>query len=240
MENQRTYVKAKRINAKRVPVDYEVVASRSVSINDYIGKEIERQDRKNILDVQNYVMLHLEEGRPLPGWMEFKVEKNIRKCGLRRGEILADLARSVLSSANIAKSAKRQSIAENTQFSYLRKFRGANLVKLPTNGPGSIRLHNAELYKDSYTRPVGATKTFDAVNGNEYIYMKYINEAGGAQDNQLEDGLNFVTQACFYTETHNDDVIFTFILDGKYGNFKKHIFDEYTNDRVKVVTSDTY
>jgi hypothetical protein len=193
MEKARRESRA-RTAQRRIPTNYRAsdLRKKEIGINEFIESEIERANRNNIDDVQFLVMRHLEEGYPLPEWMEIKIKKNMTRCGLRRGEILADMARSVLSSAQIAKSARRQSVAEQTQFNYLRNFRGINLTKLPTNGPGSIRLHNGEFLRDSYHRPPEATKTLDAVYGSDYVYIKHVNESGGAQDNQVEDGLNFV------------------------------------------------
>jgi hypothetical protein len=211
-----------------------------MKIKEFIEKETVRQDRENIYELQFQVLLHIEEGTPLPEWLEYKINKTTERYGIRRGEILADIVKSRLAAVTVAKTANRQCTAENSQIRYLNDYRGVALTKLPSHGTGSMRLLNGDLYSSVYHKHPEATKTLDAIYRNDYIYIKYVKEAGGAQDNQLNDAFNFVKQANQYVKKHDDEKTFTLILDGEYAESKISTFRNYANNRVRVVTSDSY
>jgi hypothetical protein len=100
-------------------------------------------------------------------------------------------------------------------------------------------MNGAFVYNSSRSN-IEATKTIDAKNGNDFISLKYVQDAGGAQDNQVNDVKKFLEEAIKYTENNKNNYTFTAIVDGEYIESKILELKQFTNDKVKIHTSDTY
>ena len=73
------------------------------------------------------------------------------------------------------------------------------------------------------------------------MYIKYVKQSGGSQDNQIRDAANFVVNANKYVRNNNDNLFFTVVLDGEYGNSKADCLRSLSvHDRVRVTTTDEY
>ena len=96
--------------------------------------------------------------------------------------------------ALLRKNPKRQNVSEKTFFEF------TNLEKLPQTGVNSIR--------------IGNSKAADFKIGEYLGTQKYIKEAGGAQDNQLNDAIFFAKEC----DVINQKCIIC--IDGKYGKDK--------------------
>jgi len=143
-----------------------------------------------------------------------------------------------------AKSASRQCTAEKAQLEYMQYVRGIRIKRLPASGYISLRLQAGEIVKGNVPRTVDSTKTFDAVSDNyhtrDYIYQKFTDGFGGAQDNQAMDAIRFLQAANEYVETHDNKVRFVAILDGSYYKHYQDVFASFRSERVLVETSDSY
>lgn len=211
-----------------------------MNAKSFIKEGLATRDRENVFELQFTLLLYLEEQAPLPKWLAEKIEKRAEETGLRKGEIIASAASNILAATTLAKKANRQTLAEKLQIEYLRDIRGISVNKLPTNGEGSIRLRAGNFVYDSNKAYMGATKTIDATFTQDFIAFKYVNEAGGAQDNQISDVKDFLINAIRYTQKHDNLYTFSAIVDGKYIESKINELKVHTNKRVRVFTSDTY
>lgn len=211
----------------------------------FIKSKITAMDMDNVFELQFTLLLHLEEGASLPEWLENKIKKRMSSYGFKRSEIISEAMVSRLAATTLAKSAQRQRSGELLQIAYLKSTRGLTINKLPDNGEGSIRIKDGEFLYNSAKSDIYATKTIDAKrviggNGYDYISLKYVSDAGGAQDNQIEDVRKFLSAANDYVNKHENNNVFSAIVDGDYIESKIPEFKRLTNDRVRVFTSDSY
>ena len=211
-----------------------------MTAKNFIEKRTVELARENVVDVQFAILCYFEENEPLPEWLDKKVERICNKYGLKRSVVLGSALSNELAATKLAKQPTRQAVGEKGQIEFLKAVKKAKIEKLPDNGYGSIRLKDGKAILDSKRAIPGATKSIDAREGNCFISLKYIKEAGGAQDNQIQDVVKFLENAILYTEKNADDATFKAVLDGDYAESKIKMLLSYTNDRVKVCTSDTY
>lgn len=211
----------------------------TTSVNDYIGQAIVRKDRENLERTKAAAMEFLELGTPLVPKFEEKIDKFCTKYGMSRGQVVASILSDTVAASHFAKSANRQRTAEIAQLRYLQEVRKLNVKPLPSSGNESLRLRNGDLVKGA-PKTTDSTKTIDAVCGNHYLFCKFTQGNGGAQDNQATDVINFLEAARAYTTKHDDKIRFVAILDGTYYDKHRFIFNEYQSDRILVETSDTY
>lgn len=210
-----------------------------MSISNYINDGLINRDRENVDELQFQVLLHLEEGVPLSKELENKIQNLGNRFGFTRMQILTSIVSDQVAATKLAKSSTRQGLAEHLQIKYLREVRGFNINKLADNGIGSVRIYNGNFVLNSFYVHPGATKSIDALIGRDYISLKYVNESGGAQDNQIEDVKKFLVEACKYVKNRKNKS-FTAIVDGAYIESKMSMLNIYTNDMVRVFNSDTY
>jgi hypothetical protein len=211
----------------------------SISVNEHIEQVIIRKDRENLEHTKASAMEHLELGTPLVDKFEEKIGKFCARYNMLRGQVIGSILSDSVAASKFAKSANRQRTAEIAQFSYLREVRKLNVKPLPSCGKESIRLRNGDLVY-SAPKTVDATKTLDATCGNDFLFCKYTQGSGGAQDNQATDVINFLEAAREYVAKHDDKVRFVAILDGTYYDKRRFIFTDYQTDRILVETSDSY
>lgn len=118
------------------------------------------------------------------------------------------------------KSPTRQNIFEPLQLAILERYFGFE-----------IKRFNKSKFKDS--------KTFDGIHDNITFQCKYINESGGAQDNQFNDLISF--------NVKQDRFINYLVISGEYGiakmntYLKNHNLEENTNviilnEDVKIIS----
>jgi hypothetical protein len=211
----------------------------TTSVNDYIGQAIVRKDRENLERTKATAMEFLELGTPLVPKFEEKIDKFCVKYNMSRGQVIASILSDTVAAAHFAKSANRQRTAEIAQLQYLKEVRKFNIKPLPSSGNESFRIRNGDLVKGA-PKTVDSTKTIDAICGNDYIFCKFTQGNGGAQDNQATDVINFLEAATSYVAKHNDKIRFVAILDGTYYDKHRFIFNEYQSERILVETSDSY
>lgn len=211
-----------------------------IDAKEFIKSKLTVGDRDNLFNVQFLLLCYLEEGDPLPKWLEYKIGKLIEKFGFKRAEIVAAALSNQLAATTLSKSAKRQNTPEQAQIEYLNELHNHNIEKLPDNGNGSIRIMDGEFVYDQSRANMSGTKTIDAKEGNTYISFKYTEEAGGSQDSQIVDIKDFLLAANEYVSKHNNDNTFVAIVDGAYIESKITVLRTFAGHKVRVCTSNSY
>ena len=210
----------------------------------YVKDKIQEKDLENLAKTKLAVMQHLEDGTPLVRNFENKIRTYCKKYDLTRSTVLASILSDDIAASVFAKSASRQRTAEKAQLEYMQLERGVRVERLPSTGYNSLRLQAGEIVKGNMPKTVDSTKTFDAISDNhhtiDYLYQKFTDGFGGAQDNQAMDASRFLESARDYVETHDDRIRFVAILDGSYYIRHWNVFTSYGSSRILVETSDSY
>ncbi len=204
-----------------------------------IKRELDKRDLDNAEETQFAALLFVENREDLPRWLEEKILKRCKKYGFRFGEVAGAIASSPVIAAEYAKSAKRQGVAEKVQFGVLNK-NGLKIEKLPSSGPGAVRILDGDLVYGSLGATDRATKALDGRRANDWVSVKFTEDNGGSQDNQRLDILNFVDSANAYIAKHSNNYRFVAMLDGDYYRKNWRILKQYVNGRVLIETTDSY
>jgi len=216
----------------------------NMDVITYVKNTIQEKDLENLAKTKLTVMQHLEEGTPLVRNFEKKIRTYCKKYDLTRSTVLASILSDDIAASVFAKSASRQRTAEKAQLKYMQFERGVRVERLPSTGYNSIRIQEGELVAGNIAKTIGSTKTMDAVSDNhhtiDYLYQKFTDGFGGAQDNQAMDAVRFLESAQEYVDTHDDRIRFVAILDGSYYIRHWDVFASYGTGRVMVETSDSY
>jgi hypothetical protein len=215
-----------------------------MDVVSFIKAKIQEKDMENLIKTKTSVLDHLENGTPLVRNFETKINTYATKYSLTRSAVLASILSDDIAASVFAKAASRQRTAEKAQLEYMQHVRGIRVERLPSTGYNSVRIQEGELVKGNVPRVVGSTKSMDAISDNhhtiDYLYQKFTDGFGGAQDNQAMDAIRFLDAAYDYTTTHDDRIRFVAVLDGGYYVRHWNVFEGYADDRVMVETSDTY
>ena len=215
-----------------------------MDVISYVKDRIREKDLENLVKTKTAVLDHLENGTPLVRNFEKKIRTYCEKYSLTRSAVIASILSDDIAASVFAKTASRQCTAERAQLRYMQYERGVRVERLPGSGYNSLRLQGGEIVKGNVARTTDSTKTFDAVSDNhhtiDYLYQKFTDGFGGAQDNQAMDAIRFLEAANEYVETHNDRIRFVAILDGIYYARHWDVFASFGSDRVLVETSDSY
>ena len=215
-----------------------------MDVISYVKDRIQEKDLENLAKTKAAVLDHLENGTPLVANFEKKIRTYCNKYNLNRSTVVASILSDDIAALVFAKTASRQCTAERAQLKYMQYERGIRVERLPASGYNSLRLQDGEIVAGNIPRTVSSTKTFDAISDNhhtvDYIYQKFTNSFGGAQDNQAMDAIRFLEAAQEYVDTHDNRVRFVAILDGIYYARHWDLFASFGSDRVLVETSDSY
>lgn len=180
----------------------------NISYEEYIKKtklEIRRYNvQQLVLDI---------EKRPIPKYLETKLKNNLE---LYKGILYPDNIDTVLKLAEYLKNNKvglrgfekdpgRQNLDEKLQLEFYSKKNNIPIKTLNKSGDASLCFDKDRIIICSIKQAnFKKTKTFDAVlnkNGiTYYILAKHTEEAGGAQDNQINDLIDQIEYAIKYYE----------------------------------------
>lgn len=154
---------------------------------------------------------------PVEGWLDFKVKSFCVTFEFNYDAILNLLRQNVYFAAHFIKDPGRQNFYENQALIYLRSHSIFDkVVKLPASGNDSLLIINGRLLRRKEIQNADNNKTIDfhaIINDiNLYIAHKYTAEAGGAQDLQYNDLINFINQANPYI----GNAYFIALADGSY------------------------
>lgn len=215
-----------------------------MNVISFVKEQIRVKDLANLQKTKLSMLEHLECGINLVPKFEKKIRTYAEKYSLTRSAVVASILSDDIAASVFAKSASRQRTAEKAQLEYMQHERGVRVEHLPATGYNSLRLQGGEIVKGNMPKTVDSTKTFDAISDNhhtiDYLYQKFTDGFGGAQDNQAMDAIRFLEAAHEYVDTHDDRVRFVAILDGIYYTRHWDVFTSFRSDRILIETSDTY
>ena len=163
--------------------------------------------------------------------------KKIKKYKLRYSDdrntydILQEIRSSIYLQNILSIDPLKQNICEKSQLKYIHS-KNINISKQNTK----LYIHNGEFYT-SKPSP-SSIKSIDAtiiINDKKYYcYLKYINENGGAQDNQYNDCKLFLQECLKFIEEK-----FILIVDGTYFSTKKiNELESFQTNNVLIKNSD--
>lgn len=163
--------------------------------------------------------------KPLPDDLKNRIERFVGKFNFNDeftyDNVVSLIQSSIIFSAKFIVDAGRQNIFETTAFGFLKKIIGKELSdhveKLPNAGVRSCYVVNGALIHNLPRNQRQGQKSIDfritLDNLTFYIAHKYTSEDGGAQDNQFNDLLGFITHA---NKNKDKSLIFVAIADGPY------------------------
>lgn len=192
---------------------------------------------KSVLKRQENILLAQKAAETKQRWLVDKVEKQIERFALSESieSILNKITQDYLYAASFAKDPGKQNIAEKIQVQELSKH--LDIEVLPSSGKNSMYIVDGEIFKGKHTC-VTDQKSVDAVvfSGETewYCTLKYTAVAGGSQDNQKNNVINFINNA--------GNLNVACILDGEYyqQENKKKELEQYASDKVFIGTSDEF
>jgi len=219
-----------------------------LSFEEYRSKYIEQQRYNNIDDFISKIIKNeiSEEMKTKINNRFIKYKKVFEKSGIKTvDEFIKKISDNPLLALGLEKEPIRQNFDENIQIEYQKKKHNVEIKKLPTVGKSSkcfdIRDMNNIMISSSQKMSFKngeRTKTFDGYieKTKTYVFMKYVNESGGSQDNQISD-LKQLTQIAKLFLKQNKDTEYNFLvlIDGKYIN--KYIDSFEQNDKIIVRNS---
>lgn len=135
-------------------------------------------------------------------------------------EYIEHLKESKLHMLGLEIEPTRQTIDEKSQIEYLNAMCNDKVCKLPGTGKNSLAIrkdiHNIICPNDIKDKTVQRTKTFDAIDEKQTLYIcKHIKESGGSQDNQLNDVIDQL-QSCILHNQKYSKRNFKVVISGDY------------------------
>lgn len=136
------------------------------------------------------------------------------------------------------KEPRKQNILEVCQMKWIKANLYPDVVKLPQYTGGTYFCDGKKVKCVQETRPPNATKTMDlhVPSENIYMFLKYTDGSGGAQDNQFKDVVQTLKEIGKYYDA-NPTSIDTFVIyaDGTYYTDKKL---QYLKDMIPMNLTD--
>lgn len=158
-------------------------------------------------------------------WVKTKINNHLDKFeGIFTYEdIVSQIQSNDLVASMFCKDPSKQNISENLVASSL------GISKLPAGGRNCIRFSaTGELV---HGNDVGSTKSADFLIDGVYYTQKYTMEAGGAQDNQYHDVVDFLTKGSIKHKVGA-------IVDGHYWTTKReHLKSHFADNKNVVIVS---
>lgn len=172
--------------------------------------------KKKLLQNNTYMIMKESKREKISKELKLKIENECRYKDFAFNEVIEKIQNDYMYATFFAKDPMKQNLAEKLQLRLL-KLKYPNVKKLPNNGKNSIYISDGNIVslsniKDKTTKSIDF---WDPVN-KIFFYAKYINEKGGAQDNQFEDCKSFVREA-----RSTLSINFKLIIDGDYFNEEK-------------------
>lgn len=162
-------------------------------------------------------------------WVKEKVSKHVEKCNnlFTEESLIEGILTNDIIASSFCKDPSKQNISENLAAELLR------VAKLPANGQNSVRFNEEGKIVGVSKKMPGLTKSADFKFNDIYFTQKYTRERGGAQDNQHDDVVEFLTKG---SVNHKVGAI----VDGEYWTEKREELKEYfkNNENVVVLSMD--
>lgn len=160
-------------------------------------------------------------------WVKTKIENHIIAFGgiFTYKEIEDAILNNDIVASKFCKDPSKQNISEKLAAKVL------GLEILPQSGLNSIRF--SETGEIVHTAGHGNSKAADFLYNNYYATQKYTDNTGGAQDNQRDDVINFLTKGSIKNKV-------AAIVDGSYWDYYMPILKEqFKNNPNVLITSIT-
>lgn len=208
---------------------------------DYYEDGLVDKNQKNIEDVK-VTASNLLTGNILKKykWLLIKINNHIDRYGLKDvvNQILTKIVNDDFFASMFAMDASKQNMSEESQKKYLSN-RGIHVEKLTAGGKKAIRLMNGELITGN-DRGSKATKSMDFIYNDELIFAKVTFGAGGGQDNQYRDVLDFLKEANKYDNKYGNRK-FTALVDGDYYTEEKlKSLNQFKTKNIRITNSDEF
>lgn len=160
-------------------------------------------------------------------WVQTKINNHLQKFNelFSYQDIYSQVLENDIVASMFCKDPSKQNISENLVASEL------NVPKLPASGRKCVRFDESGDMVS--TNRIGATKSADFFMEGVYYTQKYTKEAGGAQDNQYADVVDFLIKGSI---KHRVGAI----VDGDFWTKKKNLLKNHFSDNpnVKIVSMD--
>jgi hypothetical protein len=147
-------------------------------------------------------------------WVKTKIENHIAAFDgiMSAEEVREAILTNIIVASKFCKDPGKQNISEKLAAEVL------GLNKLPAQGKNCIRFNNSG---DIVSVSSGNTKSADFILNEYYATQKYTTDEGGAQDNQRNDVIDFLTRGSIqykvaaivdgpYWDKHRDELITMF------------------------------
>ncbi len=178
-------------------------------------------------------------------WLKTKIKNFSEKWGFSYKKVESEIKENKIVAASFAKDPSKQNFYQTQALVFLNSMESVERAEqLPSSGSNSIFIVDGKLLKGSEIFEKKNHKSIDfqitLKNGKVILAShKYTKEAGGAQDNQRNDLINFVFEA----EKYSGNFIFAVIADGEYYKRDKTwtgFVKNKENSKVKIFTMDNF
>ena len=159
-------------------------------------------------------------------WVKNKIQNHIIAFNgiMTFEEVQSEILTNLVVASKFCKDPSKQNISENLAAEVL------GLEKLPSQGKNCIRFNNNG---DIVSISTGNTKSADFILNDYYATQKYTTEEGGAQDNQRNDVIDFLTRGSIQYKV-------AAIVDGPYWDkHRSELIEIFSNNPNVLITSVT-
>lgn len=188
-----------------------------MNFTEYVEKAKKEARLKNIEEVRKDIDKN---------WVKEKINNHILSFDgiMTAEEIRSEILSSVVVASKFCKDPGKQNISEKLAVEVL------GVEKLPSQGKNCIRFDDEGniVFKSS-----GNTKSADFIYNGYYVTQKYTDGAGGAQDNQRNDVIDFLKRGSIKYKV-------AAIVDGVYWDkYRDSLKREFYNNPNVLITSVT-
>lgn len=178
-----------------------------MDFNKLFQKKYKQQFDKNLLEVQIDI-----NKNPLPKYLKIKIKNESIKKGFSENDIIENIKTNKLYASFFCKNPLKQNLAEKTQYIILK-------TKFPDIKKCNLYLNKGKLI----TQKLNMSKSIDFISEstNTYFCCKYINDCGGAQDNQFNDIKLFLNECKNLKINTSKNINIYLMLNGNYFNKNK-------------------
>jgi len=210
----------------------DITATDKINFNNF--NDILFFFKKKLLQNNTITIMEESKREVISKELKLKIENECKYKDLKFEDVLIKIQNDYMYATFFAKDPLKQNLAEKLQFKLL-KLKYTNIKKLPDNGKNSIYISDGNIINSSDIKHKNTKSIdfWDPVN-KIFFYAKYINEKGGAQDNQFEDCKSFVKEA-----RTTLSINFKLIIDGDYFTEQKIniLKDINTNQNIHIEKS---
>ena len=188
-----------------------------MNFTEYVEKAKKEARLKNIQQVRDEID---------QSWVRDKINSYLAAVDyiVSEEEVKEGILTNTIIASKFCKDPSKQNLSENLVSEIL------GIPKLPSQGKNCIRFNdNGDIVSVKGTN----TKSADFMYGEYYATQKYTGEAGGAQDNQKNDVIDFLKRGSIKYKV-------AAIVDGPYWDYHREVLkEEFKNNPNVLITSVT-